>query len=263
MSASRPLDRPNSLSSKSGFVVLPENRSAYRAIQRLGRFTIGKSRACPVVFLHGPPGSGKSHLMHGLLKRVIAQQPGMTARLVAARDLARFLSEDSRTGLAPTTEFSDCDLLLVEDMQFLPSASAGAFTALFDFRDNRRMATAFTASVGPVQLLQLPARLLSRLASGLVVGIDPLSFDSRHKLASTFCERRGLKVSDDVYAWLARSPSGGARPILGEIAQLENLASQQALPLNRAMVEAKLAQAQLSRLSNDSPSRWRRITNCH
>ena len=60
-------------------------------------------------------------------------------------------------------------------------------------------------------------RLTSRLAAGLVVGLDSLSPSSRRQLAKAFCEQRSFHVTDEVLDWLARSPTGGARPILGDI----------------------------------------------
>src|SRR5437879_943808 len=51
--------------SPSQFVLMPENRSAVLAVRRLAR----RLDRCPFVplVLHGPPGTGKSHLADDLL----------------------------------------------------------------------------------------------------------------------------------------------------------------------------------------------------
>src|SRR4051794_32553832 len=97
----------------SGFVATPETHLAWQAVRRLAAAL--KSGRTPRVdnplVLHGPPGSGKSHLAVGLVAAVTADSPSRTARVVAAAD---FATETPDEALA-------CDLLIVEDLQHLPA----------------------------------------------------------------------------------------------------------------------------------------------
>jgi chromosomal replication initiator protein len=203
----------------------------------------GHAQAFPVLFLHGPPGAGKSHLVGRLLRRITARKPDLTARCIPARDLARLLGAPPQAGPEPGREFRDCDLLIVEDIQHLPLFGSDALASLIDQRQARRGPLVVTASVGPAMLTCLPRRLTSRLSAGLVAGLDPLSPDSRRELARVLCERRRLHVAPEVLDWLARSPSGGARPILGGIHQLERLSRHHPPPLELATVSAELPAA--------------------
>src|SRR5207249_725368 len=79
------------------------------------------------------------------------------------------------------------DLFVVEDVHRLvrrrPDDSghcvAEMLVQLFDYLYARHRQLVFTATVGPRGLAQLPARLVSRLSCGLVVGLQPMQAASR------------------------------------------------------------------------------------
>src|SRR5207245_143897 len=99
-----------------------------------------------------------------------------------------------------------------------------------------------TATVGPGQLTHLPARLVSRLSSGLVVGLEPLSAASRLAFLQDRAQRRQLAVSREVLVWLADHLNGGGRQLEGALVQLEMLARLQPYPLDVATVAAHFRQ---------------------
>src|SRR6478752_1004750 len=222
------------------FVPLPENRSAHQAVERLAA-AAARGADFPVLFLHGSPGSGKSHLASTLIESVAQSDPPRTAQTLAAAELGRDLLQAPTERRAVAREAVGCDLLVIEDVQHLPPAAGDELAAILDRRQARRRGTLVTAVRGPAELRH-PARLSSRLAGGLVVGIPPLGESSRRQLAAALCEDRQLRVTDDVVGWLARDP-GGARPILGGIAHLESLAKLHPPPLTLAVVTAELPPA--------------------
>ncbi len=254
--------RTPSCRSLKRFVALPENRSALKAVQRLAHFESKphpRSGNLPLLYLHGSPGTGKSHLVQGLLQRIIRRQPDRTGRIISARDLAQLVTELPKTGPAPGLEFRECDLLVVEDIQHLPVTAADALSALLDQRRARRCSTVITGAGGPAALTH-SRRLTSRLAAGLVIGLESLSPSSRRELARVLCERRRLYVADDVLDWLARTPGGGARPIIGDLIRLQRLSRVHAPPLALATVMAELPDDQdspvIERLADQIASRF-------
>src|SRR5262245_9206631 len=202
------------------FVPLPENRSAREAVERLAA-AAAAGADIPLLFVHGPPGSGKSHLASALVTQVAHIEPPRTAQTVAAAELGRDLMQPPIERRQVFREATGCDLFVVEDVQHLPPAAGDELAVILDRRQARRRITLVTAVRGPAELGHT-ARLSSRLGGGLVVGIAPLSESSRRQLAAVLCEERHVTVTNDVIAWLARDP-GGARPILGGITRLELL----------------------------------------
>jgi chromosomal replication initiator protein len=219
------------------FLVLPENRSAVRAAKAVARaLPAGRRPPFSPLVLHGPPGTGKTHLAATLAVR-LSEGPGVvTTRTVAAGDLAR--SADGEAGFADP-DLLACDLLVLEDVQHLPAKAADPVCDLLDRRASRRKAVVAMAGAG---LSHLPQRLTSRLASGLVVQLEPLGPASRRVVAESAAEALGLRLTPDALDRLAaRATGGGVRPLLGVLGNLAQVAADYPGPLDRTAVDEILA----------------------
>src|SRR5262249_46771075 len=99
------------------------------------------------------------------------------------------------------------DLAIIEDLQHLPARAVPSLIALFDQRLGDGLPMVFTALHGPANLKHrgspLPTRLTSRLASGLVVGLEPMQRPSRRQLLTALADQANLRVADDILDWLA------------------------------------------------------------
>jgi chromosomal replication initiator protein len=225
------------------WVTTPENRSALAAVRRLADALVASSvrpEPNPLV-LHGPAGTGKTHLVSALIGCVSQARPTLTCTHLTAAEAADLLrpaeeswrraarlspgaeEEGRQAGRPSPREDWHSDLLAIEDLQHLPARAAEALAGVLDARTARAEPTVFTATAGPARLTHLPARLTSRLVSGLVVGLEPLAPASRLALLQDRAQRRQLALGRDVLAWLAEHAGGSGRQLEGALARVEAL----------------------------------------
>jgi chromosomal replication initiator protein len=222
----------------ASWIALAENEAARLAVERVANCVCGRGprRAINPLFLHGPAGIGKTHLVSALLVDVTGRAPDLQVALLAAGDFESLLLPDAnRDDLKAARQ---ADLLVVEDLQHLPARVEEAFVHLMDRGLAREQQLVFTAPAGPAQLTHLPARVTSRLGSGLVVGLEPLSPGSRRAFLQDRITRQGLSVAADAIAWLAEHLPGSVRRLEGAISRLTSLARLQGqAPGMEAVVE--------------------------
>jgi len=238
------------------FLSVTENRAALLAVRDvLECVRQQQPRRCHnPLFLHGPTGSGKTHLISALIGELTLACSDLTVHLLHANDLAANVSPEE------VNEGSDAlraaDVLVVEDVQHLRTAEP--LVQLLDDSTKRQRQVVLTALTGPAQLTHrgeaYPQRLTSRLAAGLVVALQPWSAASRLLLLQAQLTERRLKVPDPVVDWLAEHLSGGVRQLEGALTQLEAL-RQAGLPLALATVaehfreQAQATQVTLERIA--------------
>jgi len=207
------------------WVSLPENRSAQTAVERVAEGVCQRRARLTLnpLYLHGPAGTGKSHLAAALLANVTSRCPDLVAVPLETRDLESAGKEDEDANL---TAARQADLVVVEDLQHLAGKVVEPLVQLIDRCQSRQRQLVVTATTGPAELGQLPGRLTSRLASGLVVGLQSLSPSSRLTFLRDRCERRGRltqAVPPEVLAWLAGNLPGSARQLEGALGRVETL----------------------------------------
>lgn len=224
-------------------LIVPENESAVAAARQVARFLARPGRACPPspLLLHGPTGAGKSALVSALIRKLAALPAGLTLQALPARDLPR--PEGRSDGeSAHLGDLEGVDFLALEDVQHLPARSVADLCTLLDRRTSRKRPTLLTADAGPAELADLPRRLTSRLAAGLVVPVAPLEAVSRRKLVQRLAARRRVRLTVDALDWLADQPTGGGvRPLFGQLERLATLSRGHPSALDRAAVERHLA----------------------
>lgn len=208
------------------WVSLPENQSARAAVARVVEGVCRRRvrSGFNPLFLHGPSGTGKSHLARTLVRQPTTRCPDL---IVSTLGLDA-VDEDIAAA-------RDADMVVVEDVHRFSSRPVDSLAALVDRCRNRRRQLVVTATTGPAELTHLSGRLTSRLACGLVVGLLPLAPSSRRLFLQDRLRRRKLHVPDDVLNWLTEHLPGSGRQLEGALVRLEKVLALHA-PLSVALV---------------------------
>jgi chromosomal replication initiator protein len=207
------------------FIPLPENRSALLAVQQVAACVCarrGKLGFNPL-FLHGPSGSGKTHLVSFLIHEITRRSPRAVIAVLPAGEIPGAVDESAAGNGDALHNARQSDLVLVEDLQLLATRVERILGQLLDELLARQVQIVFTAVTGP-KGLKLPMHLTSRLASGLVVGLEPLQTASRLVFLEEKAKQAQFAVRRDILAWLADRLTGGCRQLEGAMTRLQTLA---------------------------------------
>ena len=162
------------------FVIGDSNRLAHAASLAVAELP---GQAYNPLFLHAPPGLGKTHLLHAIANYVLAFGGGATVRYTTVESFTNhFISALSSHSIEQFKRtYRDADVLLIDDVQFLASKAKTeeeffhTFNALYE--TGRQLV--LTCDRLPRDLSTLAERLRERFESGLVADIKPPDFATR------------------------------------------------------------------------------------
>jgi hypothetical protein len=184
----------------------------------------------------GPPGSGKTHLLQAVGNHSLAANPESRIVLTSAEDFCRqFEAAAAGHRLEELREgYRRASLLLLDDLHLMAGrvGSQGELIRVLKALTAARVQVVLTSDHMPRDLRGINASLLSRIAAGLVVDIQPLDDPSREAVIRGRAAREGVQLPHDVIGFLVGLGGATARDIEG--------------PLNRLLAYAKLMGAPLT-----------------
>jgi DnaA-homolog protein len=191
------------------------------ALAHLAAFAPG---AAPV-YLWGPAGSGKSHLLHALVRQGDAR--GQRAGWFQASDALPWELDEAWS------------LVVVDDSDLLDQARQHAAFALFVQAATQGVALAAAGRVPPVDL-PLREDLRTRLAWGHVFALQPLDEAAVRATLRREADRRGIFLSDEVMSYLLTRHERDLKSLMAQLARLDrfSLAHKRAItvPLFKQMM---------------------------
>jgi len=219
------------------WILLPENRAAKRAVDRVLECLCNRTArpAINPLFITGPPGSGKTYLTTDLVHELTRRSPDVVVSALCAADLVGGAEEEG-------PNLKEADLFLIEDVQQLPARGALALARLVDHCLSRQRQLVLTATLGPAQLTHLPARLTSRLGQGLTTALEALSPDSRLEFLRERGLQREMTLAPAVLDWLAAHTPGSPRQLDGTLTRLEGLSAAIGRPAEPADLDTALCE---------------------
>ncbi len=207
----------------TSFVVGKSNELAFNAAHTLASaVNCGKAAGFNPLFLHGPTGLGKTHLMHAIGSAVLAANPkAKVVYLSAEKFMVEFLAAlRAKDTIAFKQRLRSADLLMVDDVQFIAgkeSTQEEFFHTMNEIISAGRWLV-ISADRSPQNLEGIESRILSRLAWGLVADINPADFELRYNILTTkLAAMPGAHVPDEVVQFLARKIVANVRELEGAL----------------------------------------------
>ena len=207
------LDFPiTSLCTFDSFVVCDGNTAALQFSRRVA----DRGDADNLLYLYGPSGSGKSHLLKAI-GQALSNDCGARIPLISC---ANVLSVDDLFN--PTL---NATALLVDDLHLLrndPALRAGLWQLFNDFYSSGRI-VALAGLNHPRDLPLLDDHLVSRLLWGLVARVDASDDDSRRMILKKVADDRQVRVPDDVVDYVLMTASREVNDLIDSFEALYRL----------------------------------------
>ncbi len=225
------------------FVVGPCNRVAHAAA--LGLVESPGQGPNPLV-LHGPVGTGKTHLLEGIYAGLRKEHPDWRVCFVTAEDFTNRCVQAIRFGKmgAFRKQFRECEALLIDDLHFLAGkrASVEEFLHTFDALQADGRPVVATCDCHPRLADQYPPELTDRLLGGAVWGLTPPDPETRLLLLRAKTARDGGPAGwpDEVLRFLAEQLRGNVRELEGARHCVRHLARVTGRGIDLALVREAL-----------------------
>ena len=237
------------------FVIGPSNRLAHAAALSVAEMP---SQAYNPLFIYGPPGLGKTHLLHSVGNYVAAFGGGLTVRYATAEEFTNaFLNELVTRNLDEfKARFRGVDVLLIDDVQFLERKARSeeelfhTFNALYDAGSQ----LVITCDRLPGDLGDLEDRLRERFAAGLVTDIERPDPATRLAILRKRAAHDGVSITDGALELLASRVTSSVRALEGALIRLVAYGSLTRSELDHALANDVLERLGLALSSLRAPS---------
>ncbi|MHC3993254.1 chromosomal replication initiator protein DnaA [Thiomicrolovo sp. ZZH C-3] len=201
------------------FVAGSSNQFAYAAAKSVSE---RPGQVYNPLFIYGGVGLGKTHLMQAIGNVMLLQ-----GKTVVYTSVEQFVNDFTRHLRNQTMDrfkekYRQCDLLLIDDVQFLSNKiqTQEEFFHTFETLRSEGKQIVLTSDKPPKRIAGLEARLQSRFEWGLVADIQPPELETKIAIIKKKCEINRVILGDDVVNYIATVIDNNTREIEGILSKL-------------------------------------------
>ncbi len=211
------------------FVVGGSNRLAYSAALAVSR---GAEPPFNPLFIHGPCGVGKTHLLQGICNTAAGVRRSgspLRYRYVTAEQFTNeFIASLRQRKLeAFRARYRALDLLAIDDVHFLAAkkATQDEFLHTYNAIESAGRQVVLASDAHPRLVGELNEQLTSRFLSGMVVRVDPPDQATRQQILQRRADEMKLQVDETVLEYVASHVRGSVRELEGTLIKLAALSA--------------------------------------
>lgn len=227
--------------SLSDFVVGPTNRVAHAAA--LSAVEEPAAGANPLV-IHGPVGTGKTHLLEGIYLGLRKKWPEMRPCFATAEDFTNRFVQAMRLGKMSTfrRQYRDCSALFLDDLHFLATrrATQEEFLHTLDALAADGKQVVVTTDCHPRLADELMPELTDRLLGGAVWGVLPPDPETRLEILRFKSRHAQPMIPDEVLKLIASLLRGNVRELEGALHCLRHYSRVSGRPVDMSVVREAL-----------------------
>ena len=225
------------------FVIGTSNRFAHAAALRVAE---EPARSYNPLFIYGPAGLGKTHLMHAIGHHVRQIYTTKRLRYVSTETMMNEFIDAmrSKTGHAFKRRYREVDVLLIDDIQFLERTEQLQEEFFHTFNDlhNSGSQIVISSDRPPKSIAKIEDRLRSRFEWGLITDIQPPEFETRLAILQKKAESEKLAgIPNEVLGFIAEHVTDNVRELEGSLHRIAAYSSLHRVPLSEELAKQVLS----------------------
>lgn len=240
--APRPRTAINSRFTFDAFVEGPTNQLALSACKAIASHA---DRSVSPVFVSGPSGLGKTHLLSAVYHEMNGRGPRGPVVFTSGEAFMNEFVESITAGRMQSFRERyrrDCGVLLVDDIQFIVSGDRTQEELFHVFNElyNMGRPIVITSDRPPRDLDGIEKRLKSRFEWGLIADIRPPDAETRIAITWKKAREMELELPEEVAGYVAQMARSSVREIEGALIRLDVQSSLSGQPITIGMAREAL-----------------------
>ena len=215
------------------FVVGPSNRFAHGAAIAVSN---NPGQVYNPLFIYGPPGVGKTHLLYAIANGIRSQNPDANIVYIKGDQFTNELIDALSSGknVEFRNKYREADLFLIDDIQFIAGKvqTQEEFFHTFNKLFEEHKQIVMTSDRKPSDMLTLEERLQSRFEWGLLADIQPPDYETRMAIIKRKAVSLGIDLPDDVCNYIANNVTHNVRQIEGTVKKIMAYRDLNNMPLD-------------------------------
>ena len=177
------------------------------------------------LFIYGPSGLGKTHLLLAISNYVKTHRPDLSVLFVTSENFTNELIESIRSGKMQEfrEKYRTVDYLLIDDIQFFNGTKESSRMEIFNtfnaIADNDNYIIT-TSDRTPSDLKDFHERLITRFSSGMIAHISPPDFEICSIILQKKAERSHIDMPEEVISFIAGNVNSSVRELEGAFKQV-------------------------------------------
>ena len=215
------------------FVVGPSNRMAHSAAIAV---TNHPGDVYNPLFIYGPPGVGKTHLLYAIANGIRKNKPDANIVYIKGDQFTIELIAAIQSGknVEFRSKYREADLFLIDDIQFIAGkeSTQEEFFHTFNTLYENHKQIVMTSDRKPSDMVTLEDRLKTRFEWGLLADIQPPDYETRMAIIKNKAHHLGLELSDEVCNYVAVNVTSNVRLIEGTVKKIMAYRDLNNMPLD-------------------------------